>query len=60
MEKKKEELNIGVLDIYGFEIFQVKSIRSLVNDLPAYFRKMVLNNFASTLSMRNCNKFSYN
>jgi len=23
MEKKKEELNIGVLDIYGFEIFQV-------------------------------------
>ena len=26
MEKRKEELNIGVLDIYGFEIFQVQLI----------------------------------
>lgn len=25
MEKEQEELNIGVLDIYGFEIFQVRS-----------------------------------
>lgn len=30
MEKKKEELNIGVLDIYGFEIFQVQLILIIV------------------------------
>lgn len=25
MQKEQEELNIGVLDIYGFEIFQVST-----------------------------------
>lgn len=32
MEKRKEELNIGVLDIYGFEIFQVQLI--LISECP--------------------------
>lgn len=30
MQKEQEELNIGVLDIYGFEIFQVRSIMCLI------------------------------
>lgn len=29
MEKDNQEYNIGVLDIYGFEIFQVKAYRSI-------------------------------
>lgn len=29
MEKDHEEYNIGVLDIYGFEIFQVKMVINL-------------------------------
>lgn len=35
MEKDHEEYNIGVLDIYGFEIFQVKSSTLVVNLMMA-------------------------
>lgn len=31
MEKDHEEYNIGVLDIYGFEIFQVKTSELVMN-----------------------------
>jgi len=66
MEKKKEELNIGVLDIYGFEIFQVTEKEFLHIDSVTMtwcnlllFRKMVLNSFVSTLSMRNCSRYLF-
>jgi len=61
MQKDREDLNIGVLDIYGFEIFQVNLvvfskcisfsfIFTRIN-LKCLFlsRKMDLNNFALTL-----------
>ena len=32
MQKQKQELTIGVLDIYGFEIFMVSAVQS--NVLP--------------------------
>lgn len=39
MEKRKEELNIGVLDIYGFEIFQVQLILNSECPLIILFQK---------------------
>lgn len=62
MQKDREDLNIGVLDIYGFEIFQVNVvifskfisfllIIFILNNLMPFFfsRKMDLNNSALTL-----------
>ena len=53
---------IGVLDIAGFETFEVCILRIISNILlkinNLLNRKMVLNNFASTLLMKDYNNFS--
>ena len=66
-------LIMGILDIYGFEIFGViqkkeKSFfcffffysSSIFSRRFSLDRKTDSNNFASTTSMRGCNKFSFN
>lgn len=36
MQKPQEEYSIGVLDIYGFEIFQVRSLLPSSHAVPPY------------------------
>jgi hypothetical protein len=72
MYDPKSEFNIGVLDIYGFEIFQVGFLLILwirwfvhfwtdFNTFSFCFcRKIVSNNFVLIMSMKSYNKFSLN
>jgi len=64
---QKVSASIGVLDIYGFEVFQVHtssySCHVLLTTMPVLFlstlyRKTASNNSASIMSMKSCNRSS--
>ena len=72
MQKDKEEMSIGVLDIYGFEIFEVGKMNSNLPNRISYTLLWDLNTLSSissinstislsslpsTLSTKSCSKF---